>query len=129
MLSLDGCRAESRDYRPAAGSDSRCGRSARGLFEGGGLRRNHRDAGPERTLQTRRRVALTDAVPIREIHGLIDTGRHISKRISSRRSYDGIKHKPETTFGNVKADVLADKDPSFQGENFCRMIRRSAWSG
>src|SRR6201996_9627194 len=25
--------------------------------------------------------------------------------------YDGIKHKPETTFGNVKADVLADKDP------------------
>src|SRR6202789_363854 len=28
--------------------------------------------------------------------------------------YDGIKHKPETTFGNVKADVLADKDPRFQ---------------
>ena len=25
--------------------------------------------------------------------------------------YDGIRHKPETTFGNVKADVLADKDP------------------
>ena len=24
--------------------------------------------------------------------------------------YEGIKHKPETTFGNVKADVLADKD-------------------
>src|SRR5271165_4831448 len=24
---------------------------------------------------------------------------------------DGIKHKPKTTFGNVKADVLADKDP------------------
>src|SRR6202047_1136787 len=24
--------------------------------------------------------------------------------------YDGIKHKPETTFGNVKADVLAHKD-------------------
>ena len=28
--------------------------------------------------------------------------------------YDGIHHKPETTFGNVKADVLADKDPSFR---------------
>ncbi len=27
--------------------------------------------------------------------------------------YDGIKHKPDTTFGNVKADVLADKDPHF----------------
>jgi len=25
--------------------------------------------------------------------------------------YDGIHHKPETTFGNVKANVLADKDP------------------
>ena len=23
--------------------------------------------------------------------------------------YDGIRHKPDTTFGNVKADVLADK--------------------
>jgi hypothetical protein len=41
--------------------------------------------------------------------------------------YDGIHHKPETTFGNVKADVLADKDPSFRPENFCRMIRDSAW--
>jgi hypothetical protein len=32
--------------------------------------------------------------------------------------YDGIKHKPETTFGNVKADVLADKDPHFQARQF-----------
>jgi hypothetical protein len=43
--------------------------------------------------------------------------------------YDGIRHKPETTFGNVKADVLADKDPSFRPENFCRVIRASAWPG
>jgi HD superfamily phosphohydrolase YqeK len=43
--------------------------------------------------------------------------------------YQGIKHKPETTFGNVKADVLADKDPTFRRENFCRVIRDSAWSG
>jgi HD domain len=41
--------------------------------------------------------------------------------------YNGIKHKPETTFGNVKADVLADKDPSFQRINFCHVIRDSAW--
>src|SRR5438105_5749235 len=27
--------------------------------------------------------------------------------------YDVIKHKPETTFGNVKADVLAADDPGF----------------
>jgi hypothetical protein len=43
--------------------------------------------------------------------------------------YDGIKHKPETTFGNVKADVLADKDPHFHRGDFCSVIRGSAWSG
>ena len=42
--------------------------------------------------------------------------------------YDGIKGKPETTFGNVKADVLADKDPTFKRGNFCSVIRGSAWS-
>jgi hypothetical protein len=41
--------------------------------------------------------------------------------------YDGIRHKPHTTFGNVKADVLADKDPHFTPANFCRVIRGSAW--
>jgi HD superfamily phosphodiesterase len=43
--------------------------------------------------------------------------------------YDGIKHKPEATFGNVKADVVADKDPSFRRGNFCSVIRASAWRG
>jgi HD domain len=43
--------------------------------------------------------------------------------------YDGIKHKPESTFGNVKADVLADKDPKFQRMNFCSIIRGSQWKG
>jgi hypothetical protein len=43
--------------------------------------------------------------------------------------YDGIRHKPETTFGNVKADVLADKDPKFRRGNFCSVIRNSAWRG
>jgi hypothetical protein len=41
--------------------------------------------------------------------------------------YDGIRHKPDTTFGNVKADVLADKDPTFKRGNFCSVIRGSAW--
>jgi HD superfamily phosphodiesterase len=41
--------------------------------------------------------------------------------------YDGIRHKPATTFGNVKADVLADKDPDFRPMNFCNVIRGSAW--
>jgi hypothetical protein len=43
--------------------------------------------------------------------------------------YDGIKRRPETTFGNVKADVLEDKDPTFQRMNFCSVIRGSQWKG
>ena len=41
--------------------------------------------------------------------------------------YDGIHKRPDTTFGNVKADVLADKDPTFPRGNFCSVIRNSAW--
>jgi hypothetical protein len=44
-----------------------------------------------------------------------------------RAFYDGIKHKPHTTFGNVKADVIADKEPGFQRANFCSIIRSSPW--
>lgn len=43
--------------------------------------------------------------------------------------YDGIKHKPQTTFGNVKADVIKDKDAGFIPGNFCRVIRQSRWRG
>ncbi|WP_206240054.1 HD domain-containing protein [Novosphingobium terrae] len=43
--------------------------------------------------------------------------------------YDGIKHKPDTTFGNVKADVIADKEPHFHRGNFCSVIRNSHWHG
>lgn len=43
--------------------------------------------------------------------------------------YDGIKDKPQTTFGNVKADVIADKEPGFIKGNFCSVIRNSRWQG
>jgi HD superfamily phosphodiesterase len=38
---------------------------------------------------------------------------------------DGIAHKPETAFGNVKADVLAEKLPGYERPNFCALIRAS----
>lgn len=41
--------------------------------------------------------------------------------------YDGIRHKSDTTFGNVKADVIADKEPQFHRGNFCSVIRNSRW--
>jgi hypothetical protein len=53
-------------------------------------------------------------------------GNHFKEDII-QSFYDGIKLKPDTTFGNVKADVLADKDPTFRRGNFCSMIRGSAW--
>jgi HD domain len=41
--------------------------------------------------------------------------------------YDGQKDKPETTFGNFNADVLADKDPHFHRPDYCSLIRGSRW--
>lgn len=43
--------------------------------------------------------------------------------------FDGIRQRPNTTFGNVKADVLADKDSDFKRIDFCSMIRNSSWAG
>jgi hypothetical protein len=40
---------------------------------------------------------------------------------------NGIIKKPLTTFGNVKADVLALKDPNYKRMNFCSIILGSAW--
>jgi hypothetical protein len=42
--------------------------------------------------------------------------------------YDGIRHKPGSTFGNVKADVIADKEAAFRPGNFCSVIRGSQWA-
>jgi hypothetical protein len=64
------------------------------------------------------RNAVVDAHP---------RGNHFKEDII-QAFYDGIRSKPGTTFGNVKADVLADKDPTFERGNFCRVIRESAWS-
>ena len=40
---------------------------------------------------------------------------------------NGIIKKPLTTFGNVKADVLALKDMNYVRQNFCSIILGSAW--
>ncbi len=42
--------------------------------------------------------------------------------------YDGNRHKPGTTFGNVNTDVILDKEPTFHPLNFCSVIRGSAWA-
>ncbi|MDX6345410.1 MAG: hypothetical protein QOF84_200 [Streptomyces sp.] len=40
---------------------------------------------------------------------------------------DGIRPKPETTFGNVKADVLEHYVPGFERGDFVRTILDSPW--
>ena len=42
--------------------------------------------------------------------------------------YQGMKHRPDSTFGTVNDDVLALKDPHFQRTDFCKVILGSAWA-
>jgi hypothetical protein len=42
--------------------------------------------------------------------------------------FEGMKHRPDSTFGTVNDDVLALKDPSFKRTDFCKVILGSAWA-
>jgi hypothetical protein len=42
--------------------------------------------------------------------------------------YEGMKHRPDSTFGTVNDDVLALKDPGFQRTDFCKVILGSDWA-
>jgi HD superfamily phosphodiesterase len=41
--------------------------------------------------------------------------------------YQGMKHRPDSTFGTVNDDVLACCDPNFRRADFCRIILQSSW--
>jgi|SRR5579859_35832 len=53
-------------------------------------------------------------------------GNHFKHNII-QAFYDGMKHRPDSTFGTVNDDVLALKDPSFERANFCSIIHGSHW--
>jgi hypothetical protein len=40
---------------------------------------------------------------------------------------DGMKHRPQTTFGTMNADVLAHFDPTFAGVDFAEKIMNNSW--
>jgi HD superfamily phosphodiesterase len=44
-----------------------------------------------------------------------------------RAFYDGMKHRPESTFGTVNDDVLACCDTKFKRVDFCSLILQSPW--
>jgi len=41
--------------------------------------------------------------------------------------YDWNKHKPQSTYATINADVLAEKDPCFRRVSACERIRHSPW--
>jgi hypothetical protein len=49
-------------------------------------------------------------------HGIIDA------------FYQGMKHRPDSTFGTFNDDVLAFKDPQFRRIDMCSVILASNWS-
>ena len=42
--------------------------------------------------------------------------------------YQGMKHRPDSTFGTFNDDVLAFKDPGFRRGDLCSIILRSHWT-
>jgi HD superfamily phosphodiesterase len=41
--------------------------------------------------------------------------------------YDGMKHRPQTTFGTINDDVLAHFDPTFKPGNMVDFVLNSTW--
>jgi hypothetical protein len=40
---------------------------------------------------------------------------------------DGMKHRPDSTFGTMNDDVLAHFDPTFQRQDFVNLILNNSW--
>ncbi|HEY0472201.1 MAG TPA: HD domain-containing protein [Kribbella sp.] len=67
-------------------------------------------------------VSDADRAEITALHPRPDFKHHILQAFT-----EGIAPKPETTFGNVKADVLERFVPGYQRGNFVDIIENSAW--
>ena len=67
-------------------------------------------------------ISDTDRAEITALHPRPNFKRRILQAFA-----DGIAPKPETTFGNVKADVLERFVPGYQRANFVDIIENSDW--
>jgi hypothetical protein len=63
-----------------------------------------------------------DRAEITALHPRPDFKRRILEAFT-----EGIASKPETTFGNVKADVLEHFKPGFRRGDFVEIIQNSPW--
>ena len=53
-------------------------------------------------------------------------GSHFKENIIQAFA-DGMKHRPETTFGTINADFLERMDPTYKRVNVCNVILESDW--
>jgi hypothetical protein len=67
-------------------------------------------------------ISEADRAEITALHPRPDFKRRILEAFT-----EGIAPKPETTFGNVKADVLERFVPGYQRDNFVDIIETSDW--
>ena len=67
-------------------------------------------------------ISDEDRAEITALHPRPDFKRRILQAFT-----EGIAPRPETTFGNVKADVLERFVPGFERANFVDIIQNSAW--
>jgi hypothetical protein len=67
-------------------------------------------------------IPQADRDAITRLHPRPDFKRRILEAFT-----EGIRPKPETTFGNVKADVLEHFVPGFERGDFVRTILDSPW--
>ncbi|GAA2082486.1 HD domain-containing protein [Actinomadura alba] len=67
-------------------------------------------------------ISDSDRAEITALHPRPDFKRRILRAFT-----DGIAPKPETTFGNVKADVLEHFVPGFERGDFVKTIQDSPW--
>ncbi|MFB7338330.1 HD domain-containing protein [Streptomyces adustus] len=67
-------------------------------------------------------IHASDLAEVVSLHPRPDFKRQILKEFT-----DGIAHRPLTTFGNVKADVLERYTPGYRRENFVDIILDSDW--
>jgi hypothetical protein len=42
--------------------------------------------------------------------------------------YEGMKHRPLSTFGTFNEDIIAFKDPTYKGMDMCSLILHSPWA-
>jgi hypothetical protein len=67
-------------------------------------------------------ISAEDRVAITALHPRPNFKRHILQAFT-----EGIAPRPETTFGNVKADVLEHFVPGFERRDFVETIENSPW--